>query len=67
MNDFCAAANVSLCVLVLSLSLKHSFYFKIEITVGLYRALDGVANLKYKLFYFLTPNKKNFKEKGTSF
>jgi hypothetical protein len=35
--------------------------------MGLYRPLDGVTNLKYKLLYFLTPNKKNFKEKGTSF
>jgi hypothetical protein len=34
--------------------------------MGLYRPLDGVTNLKYKLLYFLTP-KKNFKEKGTSF
>jgi len=35
--------------------------------MGLYHPLDGVTNLKYKLLYFLTPNKKNFKEKGTSF
>jgi hypothetical protein len=26
-----------------------------------------VTNLKYKLLFFLTPNKKKFKEKGTSF
>ncbi len=25
---------------------------------GLYRPLDGVKNFKYKLLYFLTPNKK---------
>jgi hypothetical protein len=31
--------------------------------VGLYHPLDGVTNLKYNLLYFLTPNKKNFKEK----
>ncbi len=36
-------------------------------TIGLYHPLDGIANLKYKLLCFLTPNKKNFKEKGTSF
>ena len=36
-------------------------------TMGLYHPLDGITNLKYKLLYFLTPNKKNFKEKGTSF
>ena len=35
--------------------------------MGLYHPLDGVTNLKYKLLYFLTPNKKIFKEKGTSF
>jgi hypothetical protein len=35
--------------------------------MGLYDPLDGVTNLKYKLLYFLTPNKKNFVEKGTSF
>ncbi len=33
----------------------------------LYHPLDGVTNLKYKLLYFLTPNKKNFKEEGTNF
>ncbi len=26
--------------------------------MGLYHPLDGVTNLKYKLLYFLTPNKK---------
>jgi hypothetical protein len=36
-------------------------------TMGLYHPLDGDANIKYKLLCFLTPNKKNFKEKGTSF
>jgi hypothetical protein len=35
--------------------------------MGLYHPLDGNTNLKYKLLYFLTPNKKNCKEKGTSF
>jgi hypothetical protein len=37
-------------------------------SMGLYHALDGDTNLKYKLLYFITPNKqKDFKEKGTSF
>ncbi len=40
---------------------------KLKQTMGLYHRLDGITNLKYKLFYFLTPIKKNFKEKGTSF
>jgi len=35
--------------------------------MGLYHSLDAVTNLKYKFLYFLTPNKTNFKEKGTSF
>jgi hypothetical protein len=35
--------------------------------MGFYHPLDGITNFKYKLLYFLTPNKKNFKEKGTSF
>ncbi len=35
--------------------------------MGLYHPLDGIANLKYKLLYFLTPNIKKIKEKGTSF
>ncbi len=39
---------------------------RIEI-MGLYHPLDGVTNLKYKLLYFLTPNKKNFIEKGAGF
>jgi hypothetical protein len=34
---------------------------------GALSPLDGFTNLKYKLLYFLTPYKKNFKEKGTSF
>ncbi len=38
-----------------------------QMRMGLYHPLDGVTNLKYKLLYFLTPNKKNFKEKGTIF
>jgi hypothetical protein len=35
--------------------------------MGLYHPLDGITNLKYKLLYFLAPNEKNFKEKGTSY
>ncbi len=35
-------------------------------TMGLYHPLDGDNNLKYKLLCFLTPNKKKFKEKGTT-
>ncbi len=35
--------------------------------MGLYHQLDGITNLKYKLLYFSTPNKKNFKDRGTSF
>jgi len=35
--------------------------------IGPYHPLDGVTNLKYKLWCFFTPNKKNFIEKGTSF
>ncbi len=38
-----------------------------HISMGLYHPLDGVSNLKYKLLYFLTTNKKFFEEKGTSF
>ncbi len=34
--------------------------------IGLYHPLDGITNVKYKLLCFLTPNKKNFEEKGTS-
>ncbi len=34
---------------------------------GLYHPLDGITNLKYKLLYFLSRNKKKFKEKDTSF
>ena len=33
----------------------------------LYHPLDGNTNLKYKLLCFLTLNKNNFKEEGTSF
>jgi hypothetical protein len=36
-------------------------------TMGLYHPLDDIANLKYKLLYFLTPIKKNFQKKGISF
>ncbi len=35
--------------------------------MGLYHPLDGDTNLKYKLLCFLTLNKNNFKEEGTSF
>jgi hypothetical protein len=35
--------------------------------IGLHDSLEGVTNLKNTLLCFLTPNKKNFKEKGTSF
>jgi hypothetical protein len=35
--------------------------------MGLYHPLDGDTNLKYKMLCFLTPNKKNLKEKGTKF
>jgi len=37
------------------------------ISMGLYHPLDGATNLKYKLLCFLTPDKKNFKEKGNGF
>jgi hypothetical protein len=35
--------------------------------MGLYHALDGVTNLKYRLLYFLTPNKNNSKRKALAF
>ncbi len=35
--------------------------------MGLYDPLDGITNLKYKLLYFLTPNKKNPKRKALAF
>ncbi len=35
--------------------------------MGLYHPLDGVNNLKYKLFYFLTPNKKISNRKALAF
>ncbi len=31
--------------------------------MGLYHPLDGVTNLKYKLLYFLLPNKKIQRER----
>jgi len=31
--------------------------------MGLYHPLEGVTNLKYKLSYFLTPNKKIQRER----
>jgi hypothetical protein len=51
----------------LSLIVKDYYVIDTNITMGVYHALDGITNLKYRLLYFLTPNKKNFKEKGTSF
>ncbi len=35
--------------------------------MGLYHPLDGDTNLKYKLFYFLKPNKNNSKRKALAF
>jgi hypothetical protein len=35
--------------------------------MGLYHPLDGAANLKYKLLYFLAPNKKISKRKALAF
>ncbi len=35
--------------------------------MGLYHPQDGITNPKFKLLYFLTPNKKEFEEKGTIF
>ncbi len=35
--------------------------------MGLYHPLDGVTNLKSKLLYFLTPNKKISKRKALAF
>jgi hypothetical protein len=35
--------------------------------MGLCHPLDGTTNPKYKLLYFLTPNKKEFEEKGANF
>jgi hypothetical protein len=35
--------------------------------IGLYHSLYGVNNLKYKLLYFLTPDKKNSKRKALAF
>jgi hypothetical protein len=37
------------------------------IAMGVYRPPDGITNLKYKLLYFLTPNKKNSKRKALAF
>jgi len=36
-------------------------------SMGLYHPLDGVTNLKYKLLYSLTPNKKISKRKTLAF
>ncbi len=35
--------------------------------MGLYHPLDGVTDLKYKLLYWLTPNKKISKRKALAF
>jgi hypothetical protein len=35
--------------------------------MGLYHPLDGITNLKYKLVYFLTPNKKISNRKALAF
>jgi hypothetical protein len=35
--------------------------------MGFYHPLDGVTNLKYKLLYFLTPNKKISERKALAF
>ncbi len=35
--------------------------------MGLYPPPDGITNLKYKLLYFLTPNKKKSKRKVLAF
>ncbi len=52
---------------VVSLKWVHFFFIKknfqlivTDYTMGLYHPLDGITNLKYKLLYLLTPNKKNF-------
>jgi hypothetical protein len=37
------------------------------LTMGLYHPLDGVTNLKYKLLYFSTHNKKISKRKALAF
>jgi hypothetical protein len=49
------------------MSMWGAMWKNMRVRMGLYHPLDGVTNLKYKLLYFLTPNKKNFKEKGASF
>jgi hypothetical protein len=35
--------------------------------MGLYHLLDSITYLKYKLLYFLTPNKKISKRKALAF
>ncbi len=42
--------------------LQHLKKLNIDL-IGLYRLLDGVTNLKYKLLCFCTRNKRKFKEK----
>ncbi len=38
--------------------LQEGVMEKSLLLMGLYHPLDGITNLKYKLLYFLTPNKK---------
>ncbi len=40
---------------------------KLKQTMGLYHPLDGITNLKYKLFYFLTTIEKISKRKALAF
>jgi len=35
--------------------------------MGIHHPLDGITNLKYKLLYFLIPNKKTSKRKALAF
>jgi hypothetical protein len=56
--------------LILLLEKLFSFVFSLpvqETSMELYHALDGITNLKYKLLYFLTPNKKKLKRKALAF
>jgi hypothetical protein len=46
--------------------ISSTAFYDIEL-MGLYHPLDGVTNLKYKLLYFLTPNKKISKRKALAF
>jgi hypothetical protein len=53
----------------MSVAIVSKYLSKNEVmrTIGLYHPLDGINNLKYKLLCFLTPNKKIYTEKLTSF